>query len=300
MVITGFVDTDTCYAAIEAADSIGLDRVLTQDEYVLFVQDLDPTGILAGINDFASMPLAIRDNFFRLACLICRTQTQPTDCSCEGSNAVIQTEGAFAGERPIGTQVAYLFGVCSLTSQAIDRVLTSPSPSAAPSVPPSVSSAPSVTPSATPSVSTPMPSQGAIELVVTANYDIVVFGRGDDPDILTPQDELILAMNSLASDVLVDAGVRKLLRTRGRRLESIQIPTIIDGTSPIGKSNYEGIEALFHSLVCVWKLTHYIFVDSRMSCLDFGRRPMRVRYCLDWPCLAAGGYRRPRRCKRRR
>ena len=79
----------------------------------------------------------------------------------------------------------------------------------------------------------------------------MVFGGGDNPDIVTPQAELIAAMDSLAPQVLLDVRIRKLLRS-GRRLESIQLSTSIDEINEVGKSE-KGIETLVHALV--WNLT---------------------------------------------
>jgi hypothetical protein len=276
LLVDGFVDTDACYAALEEAatsdtDPDTADRGLTRDEYAFFVQGLGPEGIFDGRDTFASLPLVIRSNFNVLACFCTQTKGARDDC-CEGDNAVIQTLGAFAADTPAETtaQQAYLFLVCSLTSLAIDRVLESqppsafptaapsvsptasptaapsvsptPGPTAAPSISPTVSPTLSPGPTATPSVSptaSPTPP-GVIDLVVTASYDIIVFGGGDDSDIATPETELIAAMDSLAPEVLLGAAGdrnrnRKLLRS-GRRLQAIQLPTSIDARIAIGKS----------------------------------------------------------------
>jgi hypothetical protein len=234
--VTGFVDTAACYTALSDASSIEPSPVLTRDEYAFFLQGMDFRGVLANLDTFESLPLGLQSNFNVLACL-CTTP----DC-CEGDNAVIETEGTFPGDAvPSPDQMAYLFAVCLFTTNAIDHVVFSLAPS----------STPSVTPSDSP---TPAPTLSeVVTLVVTATYDIVVDG-GDDPDIVTPQDELIAAMDRLAPQVLLGAGRRKLLRS-GRRLEAIQLPTSIDETIAIGKSN-EGTQVLFHGLVS--KLTFHI------------------------------------------
>lgn len=264
VLVTGFVDTEACYSALEAADSITPDRVLTPDEYALFVVSLDPSGILADRgNTFASLPLGLQSNFFAMTCLLCTPPDEPNGASCcEGDNARIETGGAFAlDEPPTPEQITYLFLVCYLTTEAIDRVLSSPRPSRSPSLPPSLSPAPvtpttpapfvtlsptrNPTPSPTPPPTTPnptpSPSDNGVRRFYEAKvtYDIAILG-GANPNLATPSAELIAAMDSLAPQVLSSTTNRKLLRSvAGRRLQTVQLSTSVDldNAISIGKSN---------------------------------------------------------------
>ena len=202
LVIDGFVDTESCYDALESAivvsrsgGLIGADvRKMNQAAYAAFIKSYGPEGFLEDVTSFNALPLILKSNFNILACLC---QSDPNDDSCcVGDKAGIDTDGSFDGEDPTPTQQSYLFLVCSLTSITIERVMESSPPSAAPSISPVPTEAPTIT--ASPTVSpTPGPTQPPATVNIT--YAVGVSGNATIDDY---ENELISAMDSLAPEVL--------------------------------------------------------------------------------------------------
>ena len=259
LTVSGFVDPEECYSALEAADSISEDRVVDRDEYVLFVQELAPSDILDYAESYADLPLVLQSNFNALACL-CQGFPDPDESCCIGSNAHLDTAGAFAGETPNSEQIPYLFLVCSLTTTSIGRVIESLPPSSEPTeaptleptgfptsapvtpapvvtpapivtpapvvpVEPTVSPSPTEEPSASPTSSPTAPTKVSLSV----EYKIGVEGNATKE---VYEIQLVDAMNSLAPEVLL--AIRRKLRN-GRRLRSVQLSTSIDGFEEIGK-----------------------------------------------------------------
>ena len=209
LVIDGFVDTESCYDALESAivvsrsgGLIGADvRKMNQAAYAAFIKSYAPEGFLEDVTGFNALPLILKSNFNILACLC---QSDPNDDSCcVGDKAGIDTDGAFDGEVPTSTQQSYLFLVCSLTSITIERVMESSPPSAAPSISPAPTEAPTIT--ASPTVS---PTPGPTQPPATVNITYAIGVRGgpssNNATIDDYGDELISAMDSLAPEVLLE------------------------------------------------------------------------------------------------
>ena len=226
LVVNGFVDVQACYAALQAADTNTSDRFINADEYVTFVQQLGPSGFLASDRVFSDLPLILRANFNVLACLC---ETNGDNACCTGSNARIDTAGAFAGETPTPEEQSYLFLVCSLTTSAINQVLQSKPPTSVPTQSAGPSMAPTAAISLTPTYQgetrapTPVP---VVDLTVNTTYQI-----GLKQDLKTPTNDLVSAMNILAPKVLSGEARRRL---RGALLESVLLPTSIDSVATIG------------------------------------------------------------------
>ena len=209
LVIDGFVDTESCYDALESAivvsrsgGLIGADvRKMNQAAYAAFIKSYAPEGFLEDVTGFNALPLILKSNFNILACLC---QSDPNDDSCcVGDKAGIDTDGAFDGEVPTPTQQSYLFLVCSLTSITIERVMESSPPSATPSISPAPTEAPTIT--ASPTVS---PTPGPTQPPATVNITYAIGVRGgpssSNATIDDYEDELISAMDSLAPEVLLE------------------------------------------------------------------------------------------------
>lgn len=245
LVVEGFVDTKSCYSAMESsvANNNEGDRRMDSENYVDFVKLYGPDGFLEDVEEFSELPLILQSNFNILACL-CRQDSE--DQCCIGSSAGIETDGSFADEIPTQGEQAYLFLVCSLTSVTIDRVLQSSAPSSSPTITPEPTTGPTITPY--PTILTPEPSPAPFEplaTVVTVTYDIGVKAGNASSDC---EDGLVGAMNSLAPQVLAEVR-RRQLRAAHRRLRSVLLDTSITQFEPIGK---------FHSTV---KPRQISFVD---------------------------------------
>mmetsp|Transcript_29429 Transcript_29429/g.71015 ORF Transcript_29429/g.71015 Transcript_29429/m.71015 type:complete len:1070 (-) Transcript_29429:308-3517(-) len=209
LVIDGFVDTESCYDALESAivvsrsgGLLGADvRKMNQAAYAAFIKSYGPDGFLEDVTAFNALPLILKSNFNILACLC---QSDPNDDSCcVGDKAGIDTDGSFDGEAPTPTQQSYLFLVCSLTSITIERVMESSPPSAAPSISPAPTEAPTITVS--PTVS---PTPGPTQPPATVNITYAIGVRGGpsstNATIDDYENELISAMDSLAPEVLLE------------------------------------------------------------------------------------------------
>ena len=145
--VIGFVDPAVCYPALSNADTDG-DDMVSAEEYVSFVQDMGPDNFLSDVSIFDDLPTVLQSNFLALACLC---QTDPDDDSCcIGGNAGLKVDGSSSGEDPSAAEESYLFLVCSLTSNSIDRVLMSVPPTVAPTQEPTVAltTAPTSSPTA--------------------------------------------------------------------------------------------------------------------------------------------------------
>ena len=145
--VIGFVDPAVCYPALSNADTDG-DDMVSAEEYVSFVQDMGPDNFLSDVSTFDDLPTVLQSNFLALACLC---QTDPDDDSCcIGGNAGLKADGSSSGEEPSAAEESYLFLVCSLTSNSIDRVLMSVPPTVAPTQEPTVAltTAPTSSPTA--------------------------------------------------------------------------------------------------------------------------------------------------------
>lgn len=231
VVVDGFVDTEACYSAIEASVSTKVeetgDRGMDAESYVTFVQKYGPTDFLANVTSFSDLPLTLQSNFFILACLC---QTDSSDACCEGSDAVINTDGAFSDEVPTSAEKSYLFLVCSLTSASIDRVLSSEAPTSSPTGTAVSTSAP--TASLAPSeAATSTPTSGPSEETVVQVYGIGIVNGTATFDEYSP--DLITAMDSLAPQVLQSIQRRQL--RHGRRLQNVALPTSITDSEVIGE-----------------------------------------------------------------
>jgi hypothetical protein len=230
LVVEGFVDTDACYSAIElsVANKEG-DRRMDAESYVDFVKFFGPEGFLSDVEDFADLPLILQSNFNILACLC---QKNSEDECCVGSNAGIETNGAFEDEVPTQSEQSYLFLVCSLTSVTIDRVIQSSAPSSAPTITAEPTFGPTITPF--PTVLTVVPTPAPVEITdieVLVTYEIGVRAGNSSSDC---QDGLVGAMNSLAPQILAEVR-RRLIRTSRRRLRSVQLDTSIRSFEDIGE-----------------------------------------------------------------
>ena len=243
-IIDGFVDPAACYGALEAADA-NVDRIVDAEEYVTFVQLLGEEqgakNFLDDVDAFAELPLVLQSNFNILACL-CQDDLKDDSC-CVGNNAGLDTSGAYMGETPTPEEQTYLFLVCSLTGNSIDKVLSSVAPTPVPSYSPTEepTKAPTEEPTAKPTPSPtqegetrppterPTPTSDATEIIVEVKYDTGV--QGEDPDQVYKV-QLMDAMDSLAPEVLSE--VRRQLRV-GRKLSSVQLPTTLDQATLIGK-----------------------------------------------------------------
>jgi hypothetical protein len=145
--VIGFVDPAVCYPALSNADTDG-DDMVSAEEYVSFVQDMGPDNFLSDVSTFDDLPTVLQSNFLALACLC---QTDPDDDSCcIGGNAGLKVDGSSSGEDPSAAEESYLFLVCSLTSNSIDRVVMSVPPTVAPTQEPTVAltTAPTSSPTA--------------------------------------------------------------------------------------------------------------------------------------------------------
>jgi hypothetical protein len=263
MLVTGFIDTESCYAGLEAADLNGDGRI-DGDEYATFVQELGPPGFFDDINSRVELPLILLSTFNVLACL-CRTDPNDSAC-CVGDAAGLDASGAFDGDSPTPNQRSYLFLVCSYTISAIDRVVemqsappsahpsaapttlapVTPDPTMAPTTSPtslaptgapttanpsaSPTEAPTMTPAPTAPTATPTgsPTQEPLDVEMTFTYDIAVPDETPQSDYL-PQ--LVTAMDSLAPEVL--SFVRRQRRL-GRRLQTVSLSTVVDDFQTIG------------------------------------------------------------------
>ena len=202
--IVDFVDTETCYSAIEESVVGGDgDKRMGPESYVDFVKAYAPDNLLDEIDTFEELPLLLVNNFYLLACL-CKIEDE--DECCVGSKAAIETNGAFAGDTPTDDEKSYLFLVCSQTSTAIDRVIQSMSPSESPV------------------------ADITTEIEVVVNYTIGV--EDNDSTFEDYGEELISAMNSLAPTLLAEEQSRQL--RSGRNLESVFLPTSILYQTAIG------------------------------------------------------------------
>ena len=199
-----FVDTESCYSAIEeSVDSDG-DRRMDPEAYVDFVKAYGPDNILDDNITFEELPLLLVNNFYLLACL-CKTEDED-DC-CVGPKAGIDSNGAFSGDSPTEAEKVYLFLVCSQTNTAIDRLIQSLSPT-----------------------EVPIPT---IQKDVVVNYTIGV--ETNDSTFEDYEEELISAMDSMAPTLLAEVRQRQL--RAGRNLQSVFLPTTIIDHTMIGKSN---------------------------------------------------------------
>lgn len=272
--VTGFIDTDECYAALIDADEDG-DRKVNSTEYVTVVKDLGPPGFLEGVETFGELPFRIKATFNALACL-CNRAGGASDC-CVGDNAHISNEGAASNETPTPEQSAYLFTVCLATIRSIEAVVDTVSPTFAPSdmptgleptafpsgaptelvpVPSSFPSetpstlAPSSTPTTVPSgapsalpstpgdtpapTSTPSPTLSP-RIPIIVLYVILVPNGNNVP--LTPQEiaDLEAALDILAPQVADETfNTKRRLRNRRRLEVLVELPTSVIGTFQTG------------------------------------------------------------------
>jgi hypothetical protein len=235
LVVEGFVDTESCYSAIELSVAHKEeDRRMDAESYVNFVQLFGPEGFLDDIEDFADLPLILQSNFNILACLC---QENSEDECCVGSRAGIETDGSFEDETPTQSEQSYLFLVCSLTSVTIDRVLQSSAPTSAPTITPEPTFGPTITPFPTALTLGPtLPPVEITDIEVLVTYEIGVRSGNSSLDCL---DGLVGAMNSLAPQVLAEVE-RRLLRTAHRRLRSVQLDTSIQSFEDIGEFRSHG------------------------------------------------------------
>ena len=254
VVIDGFNDVDECYSALESADENG-DRLIDSEEYVTVVQELSPPGTYDDVDSFADLPLGLKSTFSVLACL-CRTNPSDDAC-CVGSNATLDTAGAFEGETPTDMQQSYLFFVCSYTYNAINMDTTAPTsiptdeptmapispttapvtsePSETPTMGPTMepTPSPSVSPTTTPVPTAPTatpsaaPSEAPVNVTVSVDYEIAI-PEGTEQSVYVPQ--LIQAMDTLATQVLSESE-RRLVR---RRLQTVALSTEVVGLSTSG------------------------------------------------------------------
>jgi hypothetical protein len=229
LVVEGFVDTESCYSAMElsVANKEG-DRRMDSESYVDFVKLYGPDGFLDDVEDFADLPLILQSNFNILACLC---QQDAEDECCVGSRAGIETDGSFGDEIPTQSEKSYLFLVCSLTSVTIDRVIQSSAPSSSPTMTPEPTTGPTITPY--PTILTPEPTPAPVEttnIEVMVTYNIGVNAGNTSADC---EEGLVGAMNSLAPQVLAEVR-RRRLRVSHRRLRSVQLDTSIAGSENIG------------------------------------------------------------------
>ena len=238
VVVDGFVDVEACYDSLAIADEND-DNEISLDEYVTFVQWYGPDGFLADAKGISDLPLVLTSNFNILSCL-CKREGLDDNC-CVGNKAHLDAAGSKPNQRPNSDQRLYLFWVCSFTSIAIDRVLSSSPPSAAPTFFPSAtptglpSAPPTDFPTAEPSAAPTGPTAPpAADMVVSATYQIGVFDGDDgDPPFSDYEADLIAAMNSLSADVLTDMNTRRQRKQRqllrSRELQTVDIPTSVNG-----------------------------------------------------------------------
>ena len=162
--VIGFVDPSVCYPALFNADTDGDQRV-SAEEYVLFAKDMGPDNFLSDVSTFDDLPTVLQSNFLALACL-CQTDPDDDTC-CIGGNAGITVDGSSPDEVPSDAEESYLFLVCSLTSNSIERVLTSVLPTAVPTPAPTLPL--TMAPTSSPTVAlTPAPTISPTAVVTPA------------------------------------------------------------------------------------------------------------------------------------
>jgi hypothetical protein len=280
LIVRGFTDPETCYERLLKAD-VNQDYQLSQEEFITYVQLSGPDDFISDIDEFKDLPLAFQSTFVALSCMC--PDSSKTTC-CDDQVGISGADGD-----PDRSEHNDLFLICSLTRIAVDRVLTSITPSAAPTeagdptasptqatlapapsptlapaplptgdpsplptgapsplptLEPTVTPSPSplegLDPTASPSpTETPQPTANPEPVpAVTIDYRVGVDGGvyGEEYN-----DELIGAMDALASEILALGGRRLYLRT-SRRLQSVVLPTLIDNFLQ------DGTYKLFYSL----------------------------------------------------
>jgi hypothetical protein len=232
--VEGFVDQQACYDALIAADA-DLNRKITANEYVTFIQLTGPEGFLPNVTEFGDLPFIIKATFNALACL-CSSAGGDSQC-CVGENAHISNAGAAPGEIPTEEQAAYLFTVCLASERAIEEVLTTQSPSFMPSSSPT-SQEPTMAPSASPSIASPEPSlqptttqaPTAPKLPVEVFYVVQVPNGKDMPLSKSEITDLSEAMDILAPVVANEVFNNRRIMLRRKLEVSVELPTSIVGT----------------------------------------------------------------------
>mmetsp|Transcript_6108 Transcript_6108/g.11303 ORF Transcript_6108/g.11303 Transcript_6108/m.11303 type:complete len:941 (-) Transcript_6108:286-3108(-) len=252
LVVDGFVDTNSCYTAIENSVVGKDDQRMDAQSYVSFVKEFGPQDFLANVTEFSDLPLILKSNFNILACLC---QEDASDDCCVGSKAGIETDGSFSDEIPTEAEQSYLFLVCSLTSVTIDRVIQSSAPSASPTFSPAPTNSPTITPA--PTIVTPEPSQAPSSDLTTEEEILVSYGIGVRANATSDQcqDELVSAMNSLAPQVLAEVRRRQL--RYARRLRVVQLDTsIVDIQGidcPLGVNESDSCEEVTASIIILFQ-----------------------------------------------
>lgn len=210
--------SDPCLQALYDADSNG-DRRVDQDEFVIFVQLLQPQ--LPASTDFETLPLSLQSTFNTLACN-CR-ETDADDC-CIGENAHLPNKGTGPGEVPTEAQQNRLSRICYFMEDTLDRFPTeAPVPTAVPTQEPTISTGITMAPTVVTNITTVPPASpdDDDETVSTATVSYTIVVRNGAISSVAYEADLISAMNYL----VINLTNRRLLRTR--RLQQILLPTSI-------------------------------------------------------------------------
>jgi hypothetical protein len=167
LTVGGFVESDQCWADLQASDVDGNGQV-SPDEYVFFAQS--QTGVLPpDVQTYNDLPLVYRLAFSSTACLcnnpLAGGTAEDTTC-CLGDVAFVRIPVA-PSAGPNSTEINYLYIACSLVQEAADAYLNSAAPTTrAPTVPSAPVVAPTTAPAVTPiapgtPTSTPIAAPGA-------------------------------------------------------------------------------------------------------------------------------------------
>lgn len=229
-----FVDSETCYSAIEGSvSSKGGEKRMDQESYVDFVKAYGPDGFLEDTSTFEELPLILITNFYFLACSCEPDLEDNCEESCVGPKAGIETNGALSGDTPTDAEQSDLFLVCSQTSISIDRVVQS--------IPPTMTPISSLKPS---------PTMAPVDDNITQEEVVVTYSVGTKMSDVSFDDysqELIDAMNSLAPTILQEMRKRQLRTGRGLQVDpTVYLPTSILDRTAVGKSNMSVRRRMVH------------------------------------------------------
>lgn len=207
-------DTAKCFQNLMEADANG-DFQLDHSEYVSFLRIYGVPNIGDSYQD---LPLVLQSTFYSISC-ICTTNGSETQSCCYGLNPFIPIDGASTSQLPTQAQEVYLGKLCGLTDSAASQIIPTDLVTETPSSSPS--NLPSQNPTSHPSV----PSPPMVTKIQTQYTIAIANGRADqiNPEWFT--EDLISAMDVVATDVgiMVEDGNE----TRRRLTVTVGLPTSI-------------------------------------------------------------------------
>jgi hypothetical protein len=103
---------------------VNQDYQLSHEDFITYVKLSGPDDFISDIDEFTDLPLAFQSTFVALSCMC--PDSSKTTC-CDDQVGISGADG-----NPDRSEANDLFLICSLTRIAVDRVLTSITPSAAP------------------------------------------------------------------------------------------------------------------------------------------------------------------------